>query len=349
MSEESVEAAYERAVVASYRQLAEVYRDLLSRDAVDEVLERLVRTVEGLIPVTSILIAESNLEARELVPLVAEGDWPDGFMESTMPFGHGIIGTVAERGQPILSNEAHNDSRAGHVAGTPEDEPEAIMSLPLVGRGVVIGAMSLYREGEGAAFTQFEFEVAQRFADAATLALENARTRAELRELGRRDPLTGVLNRRGFNELLGRSLAAATDESPAALLLLDIDDFKNVNDSHGHPCGDALLCHVTRVLEEATRSQDCVCRLGGDEFGVVLTRADADAARLIARRIEESLAERPMYHGDDPIAITVSTGVASTSDSPPDPESLLREADRAMYRTKDTRRTPITLRLVSDL
>lgn len=349
MPEESAEAAHERAVIASYRQLAEVYRDLLSRDAVDEVLERLVKTVEGLIPVTSILIAESRLEERELIPLVAEGEWPEGFMETTMPFGHGIIGTVAERGQPILSNEAHKDARAGHVAGTPEGEPEAIMSLPLVGRGVVIGAMSLYREGEGSAFTQFEFEVAQRFADAATLALENARTRAELRELGRRDPLTGVLNRRGFNELLTRSLAAATDESPSALILLDIDDFKNVNDSHGHPCGDALLCHVTRVLEDETRSQDCVCRLGGDEFGIVLTRADAEAARLIARRIEEALAERPMFHGDNPIKITVSIGVASTSETMPDAENLLREADRAMYGTKRERRSPVALRLVSDV
>ena len=270
-------------------------------------------------------------------------------MEMTMPFGHGIIGTVAERGQAILSNEAHKDARAGHVAGTPEGEPEAIMSLPLVGRGVVIGAMSLYREGEGSAFTEFEFEVAQRFADAATLALENARTRAELRELGRRDPLTGVLNRRGFNELLSRSLAASTDESPAALLLLDIDDFKNVNDSHGHPCGDALLCHVARALEEATRSQDCVCRLGGDEFGIVLTRADAEAARLIARRIEEALIERPMFHGDEPIMVTASTGVASTSDMAPDAESLLREADRALYQTKNKHRSPIALRLVSDV
>jgi diguanylate cyclase (GGDEF)-like protein len=349
MPQEPVEPAYESAVVASYRQLADVYRDLLSRDDVDEVLERLVKTVQGLIPVTSILIAETNLEERVLVPIVAEGEWPEDFMETTLPFGHGIIGMVAERGQPILSNEAHNDARAGHVAGTPEGEPEAIMSLPLVGRGLVIGAMSLYREGDGSAFSEFEFQVAQRFADAATLALENARTRAELRELGRRDPLTGVLNRRGFNELLGRSLAGATEESPVALLLLDIDDFKNVNDSHGHQCGDALLCHVTRILEDATRSQDCVCRLGGDEFGIVLVRADAVAARLIAQRIEEALAERPMFHGDDPITITVSTGVASTSETAAEAERLLREADRAMYQTKNERRTPITLRLVSDL
>src|SRR5205823_3076688 len=145
-------AASERGalVASSYRQLAEIYHDLLSRDQLDQVLERLVKTVRHLIPVASILIAEAQTEQRLLKPLVAEGGWPDGFLDSTLPFGEGLIGLAAERGRPILCNEAHHDPRAGHVAGTPVGEPEAIISMPLVARGVVIGAMSLYREGEDA-------------------------------------------------------------------------------------------------------------------------------------------------------------------------------------------------------
>ncbi len=122
--------------------------------------------------------------------------------------------------------------------------------MPLVARGVVLGAMSLYREGDGSNFSSLDFELAQRFADAATIAIENARTRAELRELGRRDELTGLLNRRGFNELL----AAALDEAaakPVSLVLLDLDDFKSVNDEHGHLCGDDVLAEVARVLSAA--------------------------------------------------------------------------------------------------
>ncbi|HZT15021.1 MAG TPA: sensor domain-containing diguanylate cyclase [Gaiellaceae bacterium] len=349
MPDQIADAAGDDPVAASYRQLADVYHDLLSRDGVEELLERLVKTVRGLIPVTSILVAETRIEERVLVPLVAEGDWPEDFLSTTLPFGDGLIGMAAERGRPILCNAAHLDPRAGHVAGTPDGEPEAIVSLPLVSGGVVIGAMSLYREGEGATFTPFEFELAKRFADAATLALQNARTRAELRERGRRDELTGLLNRRGFNELLASTLARAReDEVAVALLLIDIDDFKRVNDSHGHTCGDALLQHVSRLLDEATRHRDCVCRIGGDEFGVVLLRADTEQGRAVARRIEESVEAHPMLHGDEPVAVTVSTGAASTRETPPHAESLLREADRAMYRQKRERKPAVALRLVSE-
>ena len=112
------------------RQLAEIYHDLLSREELDQVLERLVKTVRHLIPVASILIAEAQTEERVMLPLVAEGGWPDGFLESRLPFGEGLIGLVVERGRAILCNDAHLDPRAGHVAGTPVGEPEAIISVP---------------------------------------------------------------------------------------------------------------------------------------------------------------------------------------------------------------------------
>jgi diguanylate cyclase (GGDEF)-like protein len=132
------------------------------------------------------------------------------------------------------------------------------------------------------------------------------------------------------------------------LLLIDIDDFKQVNDGHGHPCGDALLRHVARLLDEVTRHRDCVCRLGGDEFGIVLPRADAEQSRAIATRIAAALEAHPMLHGDEPVPVTVSTGAASTADAPADPELLLREADRAMYAQKRERKAPVPLRLVSE-
>src|SRR5256886_2541340 len=242
-------AASERGelVASSYRQLAEIYHDVLSREGLDQVLDRLVKTVRHLIPVASILIAEAQTEQRMLVPIVAEGGWPEAFLGSKLPFGEGLIGLAAARGRPILCNEAHLDPRAGHVAGTPIGEPEAIISVPLVARGVVIGAMSLYREGDGATFSSLDFELAQRFADAATIAIENARTRAELRELSRRDELTGLLNRRGFTELLAAALADELHE-PVALVLVDLDDFQSVNDEHSHLCGDDVLAAVAGVL-----------------------------------------------------------------------------------------------------
>jgi diguanylate cyclase (GGDEF)-like protein len=341
-------SAHGELVASSYRQLAEIYHDLLSREDLDQVLDRLVKTVRHLIPVASILIAEAHTEGRVLQPLVAEGGWPDGFLESRLPFGEGLIGLAAERGRPILCNDAHLDPRAGHVAGTPVGEPEAIISVPLVARGIVIGAMSLYREGPAASFSEFDFELAQRFADAATIAIENARTRAELRDLGRRDALTSLFNRRGFNELLASALSHVAD-SPVSLVLLDLDDFKSVNDLHGHVCGDEVLAEVGRVLDQAVAGGGAVCRLGGDEFAVILSggTTGADAAALVGR-IQHALEHNLVTIGSAEIRQCASIGFASTEDLPaPTAEDLLREADRVMYSSKRERQ-PVRLKLVAD-
>jgi diguanylate cyclase (GGDEF)-like protein len=339
-------AATERGelVASSYRQLAEIYHDVLSREGLDQVLERLVKTVRHLIPVASMLVAEALTDERVLVPIAAEGSWPDGFLHSRLPFGEGLIGLAAARGRPILCNEAHLDPRAGHVAGTPVGEPEAIISVPLVARGVVIGAMSLYREGDGATFSEFDFELAQRFADAATIAIENARTREELRELGRRDELTGLLNRRGFNELLTDALR----EPPVSLVLLDLDEFKAVNDMHGHVTGDEVLACVARSIEHAVGDAGTVCRMGGDEFAVILPATNTVGATVVSALVEEVMKALSIPVPGGEVRQKASFGVAGTDAiSSPDAEHLLREADRQMYATKRPDE-PVRLRLVAD-
>jgi diguanylate cyclase (GGDEF)-like protein len=207
--------------------------------------------------------------------------------------------------------------------------------------------MSLYREGEGATFSDLDFELAQRFADAATIAIENARTRAELRELGRRDELTGLLNRRGFNELLAAALGEA-EAKPVSLVLLDLDDFKSVNDEHGHLSGDDVLAEVARVLRSAVDDAGPVCRLGGDEFAVILIDATAAEAEAVSDRIHEALASTVVIVSTGEVRQRASIGFAGTDAIvSPTIEDLMREADRAMYATK-REREPIRLQLVSD-
>lgn len=333
------------AVVASYRQLAEIYHDLLSREDPDLVLERIVQTVRRLIPVASILVAEAMTEERALRPLIAEGGWPDGFLDTRLPFGEGLIGIAAERGRAIFSNEAHFDVRAGQVEGTPEDEPEAIISLPLVARGVVIGAMSLYREGLGNTFSELDFELAQRFADAATLALENARSRSALRELSRRDELTGILNRRAFNEHLAASLAQAAPDEVIALVLVDLDDFKAVNDRHGHLAGDEVLCCLAERLEQAGAHHP-VFRLGGDEFAVIVRGSSGETLEDVVR-IQTQLGRLELVLGGEQLVQSASIGVATSEHPRVRAEELLRDADHAMYAAKPAGSNVRPLRLIA--
>ncbi len=323
-------------LVASYRRLAEVYHDLLARPTVEALLERVADAVAQLIPCSALVIAEADLDEWVIVPVTARGPWAAEILRLRPRFGEGLIGWCVERGRPVLSNEAHADPRAGHVAGTPKDEPEAIICVPLLGHGSVLGALSIYRQGAGSSFSAEEFEVAQRFGDAVTLALLNARARTRLEAMARTDELTGCLNRRGFTEELDRAiLAAVPPESPITVLLLDLDRFKSVNDRYGHAAGDALLRHVARQLEGLGHGQ--VARLGGDEFAVLLPGVDSAAGELLARRAEASIAEAAMLGRSGIVTCTASVGTASVSASEPDAaELLLRHADSAMYGRKPT-------------
>ena len=146
------------ALVASYERLTALYHDLLGQESLAALLARAAEAVAELVPCSSLLIAEADVEQQVIVPLVVRGAWQEETLQMRPRFGEGLIGWAAANGRPVLANEAHLDARAGQVAGTPDDEPEAVMCFPLISGGVVVGAFSLYREGEGQSFSLDEFE-----------------------------------------------------------------------------------------------------------------------------------------------------------------------------------------------
>jgi diguanylate cyclase len=148
------------------------------------------------------------------------------------------------------------------------------------------------------------------------------------------DELTGLANRAHY----GTSLRAALDRAHehgtrTALLLIDLDDFKNVNDTLGHAAGDTLLCEVATRLTGQVRGTDVVCRLGGDEFVVIVEDADEARANTLADRLVRSLTE-PVRIGEHTVRVGASIGVTLTDGTAPDPGDLLRDADVAMYAAK---------------
>jgi diguanylate cyclase (GGDEF)-like protein/PAS domain S-box-containing protein len=152
------------------------------------------------------------------------------------------------------------------------------------------------------------------------------------------DHLTGLASRSVLTDRLERLLAGARrSDAAAAVLLVDLDGFKSVNDTHGHFAGDAVLIETARRLQSLVRASDLVVRLGGDEFVVVLASLDdAGIAEDIARRIVESIA-RPIIVGDDTLCITTSVGLV-VADGHQSGEALLDDADRALYRAKHSGR-----------
>jgi len=157
------------------------------------------------------------------------------------------------------------------------------------------------------------------------------------------DPLTDVLNRRGFERELKRALAHSKRYgTSAALIYIDLDGFKSVNDRHGHAAGDALLKAVAAVLMRHVRASDVVARLGGDEFAVLLWHLGEEDARNKAARLESAVARTTATHGGVALAAGASAGAALLLplDQPGD---VLERADRDMYRRKQARRSEQTL------
>jgi diguanylate cyclase (GGDEF)-like protein/PAS domain S-box-containing protein len=160
---------------------------------------------------------------------------------------------------------------------------------------------------------------------------------AQLQHLADRDPLTGLLNRRRFEEELARAVSHAhRHRRPAALLLLDLDGFKAVNDSFGHSAGDALLVRISDALHEVLRESDILARIGGDEFGLILPDTDGEASDVVADKLIRAVREHGSFLLDGRRAVvTVSIGITELNGRRGiDAAHLLREADAAMYQAK---------------
>lgn len=157
------------------------------------------------------------------------------------------------------------------------------------------------------------------------------------KELSRKDGLTDLYNHRFFHQLLETEVSRALRYNRVvSLLMMDIDNFKRFNDSHGHPSGDIALNRLAGLLRDASRSCDFVARYGGEEFAIIAPEASADAARRMAERIRELVAEA-VFEGEEAMPggrLTISVGVATVPMQASDKSELVERADQALYRAK---------------
>jgi diguanylate cyclase (GGDEF)-like protein len=329
---ESNGAGRPEALVESYRRLAEVFHEVLSEQALDALLERIAATLGDLMPYEALHIYEADEPRRRLVPILARSaEYEEEIMRDRPAFGVGLTGWAAEHRTPVWTNQAHLDPRTHVIPGTPND-PEAIIVVPLVARGLLKGALNIYRIGEDAAFVEHEFELAKWFGDAAALALDNAQTRARLEHLAQTDSLTGLYNHRYFHERLRSELTRASrSHESVAVLMFDLDDFKRVNDVYGHGAGDQLLTRVGRIARDTVRGSDVVCRIGGEEFGVIMPSCDARAALALAGRLADNFAAED-FEPTGPM--TVSIGIALGPQHAMNPRELAACAEAGMMTAK---------------
>jgi diguanylate cyclase (GGDEF)-like protein len=242
--------------------------------------------------------------------------------------GSGVAGAAARELAPIV-----------HPGDDPlaEGEPQvaAAMAVPVVSEGRLFGVIAVYGRTGGGDFRPEDVHTLQTLARQTEVAIGNVFLHDETRRQARTDGTTGLWNRREFELRCLESVREATRfEEPFGIILVDIDNFKRVNDDYDHSTGDAALIWLASKLSEATREIDVVARWGGEEFIVLLPRAGSDETATVAERIRSTVAAEPMVDGSKVIPLTVSIGMAVHPTDGDSSDDLFKAADAALLRAK---------------
>jgi len=281
-----------------------------------EVLERLLDGLSRLVPYQRAAVL---MKRGERYRVAAQRGYPEaahaGVLEQVLPGGPVERALKAE--EPALGWGG------------------AALVVPLVSRGEVVGLVALESSKTGA-YDEEKARLAMSFTQPAVIAVENARLFDEVQRLATLDGLTGTHNRRHFMELAQLQFESARRfAQPLAAIMIDIDRFKQVNDTLGHAVGDEVLRAVAERVRNTLRAVDILGRTGGEEFAVLLPGTVREAASsVLAERIRRAVGDGAVHTESGPVHVTISLGVASAGPDCPDLAALLRAADAALYEAK---------------
>jgi diguanylate cyclase (GGDEF)-like protein len=326
-------AAAERAraaMDARGREVAALFRmgELLQSSHAPEDIRRVVsHTAEELLPELSgaFYIFNNSRDRLDMLGLWGARGLPPDLPEHFAPDDCWAL----KRGRPHGPATGEN-LRCDHLG----DADTCLLCVPMQARGEVYGVLSFFHP-ERRTMSAVEIELAQALADGVSLALANLALREKLRSQALRDELTGLHNRRFLDETLPRLIAHAERRGASlAVLMLDLDHFKQVNDRHGHAAGDAVLREVGRLLQARLRRMDLACRYGGEELIVLMPDCTASEALVRARELCDQVRSLNGGGGGALPQVTVSIGVAAWPEHGEQVGKVIEAADAALYAAK---------------
>jgi diguanylate cyclase (GGDEF)-like protein/excisionase family DNA binding protein len=321
--------------LANQRALLQVTESILTTLEPRAILDQVAERLSDLVGYDSLSIETLDRVSGLLRPLTAKGVDAEQYMEPWLPGEEGLATWVVAHNEPALVLDERSDPRINHFRSEgPIDG--SLICVPLRGRDGATGVLTLERLGLDHRYSEEEFELVEVFAAQVSIALQNAEVHRAVEIRAQTDDLTALLNHGTFKGWLTRSEVA---REPFSLIMLDLDDFKSVNDALGHQAGDRLLAQIAKAVEGAGRETDHVFRYGGDEFAVILPGADAAATLGIAERIRTAIHDLggpgTPWSGAG-LSVTVSIGVATFPRDGATAEQILLAADRACFVAKRT-------------
>jgi diguanylate cyclase (GGDEF)-like protein len=274
-----------------------------------------------------LLVADEGTDV--LVEQLRRGDLgaAAGLLDSPVRYGEGIEGRALQTRQAVIG-----------------DEPAPLLAAPLVAEERVLGLLTLVGDPERP-FGRDDAERVGSLVGQGAVAIENARLHRLIQKQAKTDPLTQLLNRREFEEQLAREVERAQRfGTPVGLVVLDLDDFKLINDRFGHLAGDGVLKAAASAIRQCTREIDQPARWGGEEFAVILPHTGLDGAARLAERLRQAIGERQIPTPDGrSVRVTASFGVAALPGSGTTQVELTAAADDAVYRSKRAGKNRVSL------
>lgn len=321
----------------------DVAKALTSSLDLDSILQTIMeKMAEYFRPDTwSLLMVDA--ERNELYFAIAVGPAAEALKNVRLKVGEGIAGWVAKHGERLTVPDVYNDSRwARRVDETTNCETRSIICVPLRSKHRVLGVIQLVNV-DMRGFSEQEMFFLQSLCDYAAIAIENARAVEKIQELTITDDCTGLYNARHLYKTLETEVYRSSRFGyEFSVIFIDLDHFKNVNDTHGHLVGSKLLAEIGYLIKAQLRLIDYAFRYGGDEFVVLLPQTGKDQAVVVARRLVESL-RNGIFCKDEGLNLNVraSLGLATYPHDAKTPHDIIRQADEMMYLVKNTTRDNI--------
>jgi len=335
--EEAGAAAGRARLGDKFETLAAISRELSSTIKIEEMLEKMLDHTCEIVPYDRCALFIADRAGHALSLRAQRGFLPEGSDECRISFDHGLAGFVAMQLRTVnLSDLAERGTTIEIVPGAKGQEKiRSFLGLPLLAPEGLVGVWVLASEKPGS-FDAEHVEILRIVAAQAATLISNAVLHQTVERLSITDGLTGLNNHRRFQEFLAHELERGDrHQEPLSLLLLDIDHFKKVNDTYGHPFGDRVLKTLAAELGRLARRVDCVARYGGEEFAVILVNTNRRGCRASAQRVLKAVRDLRIPHEGKDFTFTLSIGTATCPDNAVTREELVRCADQALYAAKE--------------
>lgn len=315
---------------------ADIGLSIAAAKSINEAMHQIMKKIgEVFAPLTwSLLLVRE--ETQELYFKLVTGESADKLRGLGFPYDEGIAGWIVQNGEPVLVPDVSKDDRfSPRIDEITGFTTKSIIGVPLQVNNKVIGVIEVINKLDKDPFTAKELKILTTIADVAAITIEKVYYMNALKDMANIDPLTGIFNRRSFENQLNKEIERCKRyQQTLAALMLDIDDFKKLNDEKGHLAGDEVLKDIARILKESTRKVDIVARYGGDEFVILMPHTNKEEAEHVRGKIQLTLETQKQTGKEIPYSVSIGISAAKSDKA----ANVLKQADSDLLRKKKAKK-----------